>query len=65
MGPLVKRVTAGIYATFTEAFHVEQFLLKAGFRDVKIVSKHAVQVHPSEQERLNELLLQQEIKNAN
>lgn len=53
MGPETKRVTVTIKDKLTQARVVERFL-KARGCDVKIVTKHAVQVHPRDAAKAKE-----------
>ncbi len=51
----MKRVTAAIYDRWPHAWDCEKVLKLAGV-DVKIVTKHAVQVHPDHVEKAKEAL---------
>jgi hypothetical protein len=51
----VKRVTVHIFEKFLPAWDVTGFLQQHGI-DAKLVTRHAVQVHPEQVEQAKELL---------
>lgn len=59
----MKRVTAGVYEKYIDAWDVCALLQSAGI-DAKVVTKHAVQVHPEHVARAKEVLAKEEGKRA-
>lgn len=55
MGPETQRVNVAIQNKFLEAQSLVDYLAHYGV-DVKLVSKHAVQVRPDHQQKAEELL---------
>ncbi len=53
--PEAKRTTAAVYQRYPEAWDLDRVLQRAGV-DSKIVTRHAVQIHPDHVERAKQAL---------